>query len=78
MVDATESNYVFDKNGKRSNLITTLPVETKQSLFSTRTVYTDINCRVPIAKSFSSLKFSLSSNSEWPVDMEALLDIEIS
>ena len=54
MVDITESNSVFDKKGKRSNIITTLPVETQQSLFSTRTVYTEINCRVPITKSFSS------------------------
>ena len=30
MVDITDSNSVFDKNGKRSNIITTLPVETQQ------------------------------------------------
>ena len=78
MVDITERNSVFDKNGKRSSIITTLPVETQQSLFSTRTVYNDINCQVPISKGFSSLKCSLSSNTKWPVDMEALLDIEIN
>ena len=77
MVDITESNSVFDEKGKRLSIITTLPVETQQSLFSTRTVYSNINCRVPVSKSFSSLKFSLSSNVRWPVDMEALLDIEI-
>ena len=77
MVDITEINSVFDENGKRSSIITTLPVETQQSLFSTRTMYSDINCRVPISKSFSSLKLFLSSNIKWPVDMEALLDIDI-
>ena len=76
-VDITESNSVFDEKGKRSSIVTTLPVETQQSLFSTRTVYSEINCRVPISKSFSSLKFSLSLNIKWPVDMEAFLDIEI-
>ena len=60
LVDIEESNSVFDERGKKSSIITTLPVETQQSLFFTRTVYTDIKCRVPIAKSFSSLKFSLS------------------
>ena len=48
MVDIAESNSVFDEKGKRSNIITTLPVETQQSLLSTRTVYTEINSRVPI------------------------------
>ena len=78
MVDLTESNSVFDKKEKRSNIITTLPVETQQSLFSTQTAHTEINCRVPITKSFSSLRFSLLPNTEWPVHMEALLDIEIN
>ena len=76
-VDIAENNSVFDEKGKRPNIITTLPVETQQPLFSTRTVYSNINCRVPITKSFSSLKFSLSTNTKWHVDMEALLDIEI-
>ena len=78
MVDVTESNSVFEEKGKRFNIITTLPVETQQSLFSTRTVYTEIHCGVTITKSFSSLRFSLLPNTEWPVDMEALLDIEIN
>ena len=78
MVDITESNSVFDEKGKRSNIITTLPVETQQSLFLTRTVYSETNWRVPITKSFSSLRFSLLPNTKWPVDMEALLDIEIN
>ena len=77
MVDIAEKNSVFDENGKRSSIITTLPVERQQSLFSTRTVYNDINAKVPISSSFSSLKFSLSTNTKWPVDMEAYLDIEI-
>ena len=77
MVDIAEKNSVFDEKRKRSSIITTLPVETQQSLFSTRTVYNDINARVPISSSFSSLKFSLSTNTNWPFDMEALLDIEI-
>ena len=78
MVDITaESNSVFDEKGKRSSIITTLPVETQQCLFSTRTVYNNINAKVPISSSFSSLRFSLSTNTKWPVDMEALLDIEI-
>ena len=52
LVDITESNSVFYEKGKRSNIITTLPVKTQQSLFSTRTVYSDINCRVRIGIKF--------------------------
>ena len=78
LVDIAKRNSVFDERGKRSNIMTALHVETQQSLFLTCTVYCDINCRVPIAKSFSSSKFSLSSNIKWPVGMKALLDIEIS
>ena len=64
IVDIAEKNSVFDENGKRSSIITTLPVETQQSLFSKRTVYNEINARVPISSSFSSLKFSLSTNTK--------------
>ena len=54
LVDIAESNSVFNERGKGSKIITTLSVETQQPFFCTRTVYSDINCRVPIAKSFSS------------------------
>ena len=41
--DVAERDDNFDKNCQRSSVIKVLPVESQQSLFSTRTVYTDID-----------------------------------
>lgn len=40
-------------------------------------VYDEIYSRAPITKDFSSVKFSLSTNISWHVEVNALLDIEI-
>ena len=45
--------------GKRSQVFATLPVESQQRLFSTRTVYSDLDIRVPIVRNFSTINFSL-------------------
>lgn len=75
--DIIEKTGNFDENGRHTDIITTLPIDTQQPLFSTRTVYSDINARVPIVNNFNSINFSLSTNSKWHVDAEALLDVKI-
>lgn len=70
-----KSNVFFE--GKKSNIFATLPVESQQTLFSTRTVYSDLCIRVPIARNYSAIKFGLETNIDWPVAMDALLDLDI-
>ena len=76
VVDKSLVNF----EGKKSNIFATLPIDTSQRLFSARTVYSDLNLKVPIIRNFSSIEFKLSTNidNEWPhVKMDALLDIDI-
>ena len=73
-----KSNVSFE--GKRSDVFATLPVETSQRLFSWRTVYSDLDIRVPIVRNFSTIEFKLSTNIDdiWPhVELDALLDLDI-
>ena len=76
-VDAVEKNLVYDERGRRSSLVACLPIDTSQPLFKTRTVYENIKVKVPITSSFSSLRFTMFTNIEWPVELNALLDIDI-
>ena len=76
IVDKSLSNF----EGQKSQVFATLPIDTSQRLFSSRTVYSDLNLKVPIVRNFSSIEFSLSTNIDdtWPhVKMDALLDIDI-
>ena len=76
IVDKTLSNF----EGQKSDVFAALPIDTSQRLFSARTVYSDLDLKVPIVRNFSSIDFKLSTNidKEWPhVKMDALLDIEI-
>ena len=77
IVDKSLSNF----EGKRSDVFAALPIDTSQRLFSSRTVYSDLDLKVPIVRNFSSIEFKLSTNidSTWPhVKMDALLDIDIA
>ena len=76
IVDKSLVNF----EGKKSNVFATLPIDTSQRLFSARTVYSDLNLKVPIVRNFSSIEFKLSTNidKEWPhIKMDALLDLDI-
>ena len=75
--DIAERDDSFDENGQRSSVIKVLPVESQQSLFSTRAIYPEINRRVPISPKFSSIRFKISTNVDWPVKMDALLELDI-
>ena len=64
--------------GKRSQVFATLPVESQQRLFSTRTVYSDLDIRIPIVINFRTINFSLGTNSDWKyIEINALLDLDI-
>ena len=75
--DFVKTSSNLDENGSYTDIITTLPVDTQQSLFSTRTVYNEVNAKVPIVQNFNSINLTLSTNTDWYVEMEALLDIEV-
>ena len=77
-VDAAVEDSVYNERGKRGNTITSLSIDTTQSLYGTKTDYKDIKESVPISSDFSSLRFSITTNIDWPVDVEALLNIEIT
>ena len=63
--------------GQRSQVFATLPVESQQRLFTTRTVYSDLDIRVPIVRNFSTVEFNLSTNIDWDIGLDALLDIDL-
>ena len=76
IVDKSLVNF----EGKKSDIFATLPIDTSQRLFSARTVYSDLNLKVPIVRNFSSIEFKLSTNIDntWPhIKMDALLDLDI-
>ena len=76
-VDAIVSNEAYGEDGRRSETITVLPIDTTKPLFGEKTDYNDINETVKITPEFNSLKFTVSPNIEWPVDVEVMLDMEI-
>ena len=51
-----KSDVCFE--GKRSQVFATLPVKSQQRLFSTRTVYSDLDIKIPIVRNFSTINFS--------------------
>ena len=77
-VDAANENAVYTEDGRRGQTITTLDIDTTQSLFGTKTHYPNIMESVPISHEFSSLRFSITSNIDWPVDVDATLNMEIT
>ena len=73
-----KSNVCFE--GQRSSVFSTLPVETSQRLFSSRTVYSDLDIQVPIIRNFSTVEFTLGTNidDKWSdIRLDALLDLDI-
>ena len=71
-----KSDVCFE--GKRSQVFATLHVESQQRLFGTRTVYSDLDIRVPIVRNFSTVNFSLGTNIDWKhIEMDALLDLDL-
>ena len=76
-VDAIDTDESYGEDGRRDENITTLAVETKQPLFGTRTEYNNINKTVKISKEFNALRFTVTTNIDWPVDVDVLLNMEI-
>ena len=75
--DIVDKSYV-NFEGQRSDVFATLPVETNQRLFGTRTHFPDLNLKVAIVRNFSSAEFKISSNIDWELfEMDALLDLDI-
>ena len=71
-----KSNVCFE--GQRGQVFATLPVETQQRLFGTRTVYSDLDIRAPIISHFSTINFLLETNTDWKdIEMDALPDLDI-
>ena len=76
-VDAVVPNEAYGEDGRRDETVSFLTIDTSQPLFGTRTDYPNINETVSITPEFNSLKFTITTNIEWPVDVELLLDMEI-
>ena len=77
-VDAANEDAVYDESGRRSRMITTLDIDTSQALFGTRTHYPNIMESIPITHEFGSLRFTITSNIDWPVAVDATLCMKIS
>ena len=77
-VDAANQDAVYTEDGRRGQTITTLDIDTTQSLFGTKTHYPNIMESVPISHEFSSLRFTITSNIDWPVDVDATLNMQIT
>ena len=77
-VDAADNDSVYEEDGRRGNTITTLDIDTTQSLFGTKTHYPNIMESVPISHKFSSLRFKITTNIDCPVDVDATLNMEIT
>ena len=77
-VDGIVSNESYDENGRRSETMSFLTIDTSKRLFGEKTDYNNINETVTITSEFNSLKFTVTPNiDDWPVDVEVLLDMEI-
>lgn len=59
-------NFCVDANGKRSDIITTLPVTTAQTFFGSATRFVDIESKAPVTKGWlNQLQFRIThQNSE--------------
>ena len=77
-VDAANEDAVYGEDGRRSRTITSLDIDTTQALFGTKTHYPNIMESIPISHEFGSLKFTITSNIDWPVDVDATLNMEIT
>ena len=77
-VDAANEDAVYEETGRRGNAITSLDIDTTQSLFGTKTHYPNIMETLPISHEFASLRFTITTNIDWPVDVEAVLNMEIT
>ena len=76
-VDAANEDAVYGEDGRRARTITSLDIDTTQSLFGTKTHYPNIMETIPITHEFGSLKFTITSNIDWPVEVDAVLNMEI-
>ena len=77
-VDAANEDEVYGEDGRRSRTITSLDIDTTQSLFGTKTHFPNIMESIPISHEFGSLRFTITTNIDWPVDVDATLSMEIT
>ena len=77
-VDAANEDAVYGEDGRRSRTITSFDIDTTQSLFGTKTHYSNIMETIPISHEFGSLRFTITTNIDWPLDVDATLNMEIN
>ena len=66
----------FDRNGKRSKVIATLPVTTEQSLNSSVTHYRDLTSDVSVVSGDHNVfEFKVGTNLEKEVDLRVMLEL---
>lgn len=71
--DIVDSKYMHNEKGERSDIIGCLPIDITQPLFGTLHTYEYFRARVPILSSFSSIRFRITTNIDWPVEVKALI-----
>ena len=77
-VDVANEDVVYGEDGHRCRTLTSLDIDTTQPLFGTRTHYPNIMESIPISHEFGSLRFTITTNIDWPVDVDATLNMEIT
>ena len=77
-VDACNEDQVYGEDGRRSRMITTLDIDTSQPLFGSRTHYPNIMEAIPISHEFGSMRFTITTNIDWHVNVDAVLNMEIT
>ena len=73
---SVDTNRNFDRYGKRSKVIATLPVTTEQSLNSSVTHYRDLTSEVAVVNGDHNLfEFKIGTNLEKEVDLKVMLEL---
>ena len=73
---SVDTDRNFDRHGKRSKVIATLPVTTEQSLNSSVTHYRDLTSKVAVVNGDHNVfEFKVGTNLEKEVDLKVMLEL---
>ena len=73
---SVDTDRNFDRYGKRSKVIATLPVTTEHSLNSSVTHYRNLTCEVAVVNGDHNLfEFKVGTNLEKEVDLKVMLEL---
>lgn len=80
-ISCTDVNSIHNLNvsGRRSFLVSTLPVTTEQTLYSTVTKYIGLIREASVSNGyFNSLDFDVNTNVENIVDLQIILEVHVT